>query len=73
MITIVYAFLSLYVNSENVIYIFIVIVPAIIFWMLDAYYLQQERKFRSVYNDVVDILPDGSRVVIKDFEIPIQK
>lgn len=73
MITIVSALLALYANSENAIYIFIAIVPVIIFWMLDAYYLQQERKFRGVYNDIVDLSPDDSRIVIKDFEMPIHK
>lgn len=73
MITIVSALLALYANSENVIYISIAIVPVVIFWLLDAYYLQQERKFRGVYNDVAGLSPDDSRVSIKDFEMPIQK
>ena len=38
MITIVSALLALYANSENVVYILVAIVPAIIFWFLDAYY-----------------------------------
>lgn len=54
-------------------YIFIAIVPAIVFWMLDAYYLQQERKFRGIYNDVAGISPEDSNIVIRDFEMPIQK
>lgn len=31
---------------------FIVILPAIVFWLLDAYYLRQERVFRCLYDDV---------------------
>ena len=73
MITIVSALLALYANSENVVYILVAIVPAIIFWFLDAYYLQQERKFRGVYNDVAGLTSEDSRVVIRDFEMPIQK
>lgn len=53
MITIVSALLALYANSENVSYIFVAIAPVIIFWCLDAYYLQQERKFRGLYDDIV--------------------
>lgn len=53
MITIVSALLALYANSENVLYIFVAIAPVIIFWFLDAYYLQQERKFRGLYDDIV--------------------
>lgn len=73
MITIVSALLALYASSENAIYISIAVVPVVIFWMLDAYYLQQERKFRGVYNDVVGLSPDDNKVAIKDFEMPIQK
>mgnify|MGYP006911728038 FL=1 len=73
MITIISALLALYASSENTIYIFIAIVPAIVFWFLDAYYLQQERKFRGVYNDVAGLSSEDSRLEIKDFEMPIQK
>lgn len=41
------------------------------FWFLDAYYLQQERKFRGVYNDVVGLMSNSDRIEIKDFEMPI--
>ena len=51
-IAIVSALLALYANSNNVIYIFVAIIPTLLFWGLDAYYLQQERKFRGVYNNV---------------------
>lgn len=53
MITIVSALLALYASSSNVSYIFIAIAPTIVFWWQDAYYLQQERKFRGLYNDIV--------------------
>ena len=53
MITIVSALLALYAGSGNVLYIWAALVPTVLFWMLDAYYLQQERKFRGVYNEDV--------------------
>ena len=53
MITIVSALLALYANSYNEIFMFIAIVPAFIFWLLDAFYLTQERIFRCLYNDVI--------------------
>ena len=28
-------------------------IPMFVFWFLDAYYLQQERKFRGLYDDAV--------------------
>ena len=68
MITLVSALLALYASSEKVVYILIAIVPAIVFWLLDAYYLQQERRFRGVYNDVAGLSPDDSRINVREFE-----
>ena len=73
MITIVSALLALYASSGKQIYILVAIVPTVIFWFLDTYYLQQERKFRGVYNDVAGLSPEDSRVDVRDFEMPIQK
>ena len=73
MITLVSALLALYASCEKVAYILIAIVPAIVFWLLDAYYLQQERRFRGVYNDVAGLSPDDSRINVREFEMPIQK
>lgn len=54
-ISVVSALLALYVNSGTVDYIFIAIIPTMIFWLLDAYYLQQERKYRALYNDIINL------------------
>lgn len=37
-------------NNSN--YILVTFLPAISFWILDAYYLQLERKFRELYREV---------------------
>ena len=66
MITIVSALLALYASSDNLTYIFVAIVPTLLFWYLDAFYLQQERKFRELYKDV---LPDESTIPL--FAMPI--
>lgn len=73
MLTIVSALLALYASSNDESYIFIAIIPTCVFWFLDTYYLQQERKFRGVYNDVAEITEEKERKEIKDFEMPIQK
>lgn len=73
MIAIVSGLLALYANSNNDIYIWIAIAPTTMLWLLDTYYLQQERKFRGVYNDVAGISSEEQRVKIKDFEMPIHK
>ena len=72
-ITITAALLALYANSNNSLYFFVAIIPTIIFWFLDAYYLQQERKFRGMYNDVAKLSNGESRIMIRKFEMPLQK
>lgn len=70
-ITLVSALLALYANSGKVTYIFIALIPVLIFWILDSYYLQQERKFRALYNDIVNV--DNYGADIKGFEMSIDK
>lgn len=60
-------------GSGNVGFIFVAIVPTFIFWLLDSYYLQQERKFRGIYNDVVLLTEESKRIDIREFEIPLNK
>lgn len=40
--------------------IFIYLIPIIFFWLLDSYYLWQERLFRKLYNDIIDNLTEES-------------
>ena len=54
-VTIVSALLAVYASSNNR-YLFLVgLFPVLVFWLLDTYYLTQERKFRGLYNDVAGI------------------
>ena len=55
MITIVSAILALYASTKNHYFVLVAILPTVIFWFLDAYYLWQERKFRGLYNDVAGL------------------
>lgn len=70
MITIVSALLALFASSSNGIYIIVAIVPTLIFWFLDAFYLQQERKFRGLYEDIVN---DNVEKIKKEFSMPINE
>jgi len=69
-ITIVSALLAIFASTKNEIFVFLGILPTFLFWLLDTYYLQQERKFRGVYNDVA-----GLKKVfdVKLYEMPIHK
>jgi len=49
------AILALYASTENNCFILLGILPSLLFWFLDSYYLTQERKFRGLYNDVAGI------------------
>ncbi len=69
-ITIVTALMAIYASTTKVIFIFLGIPPTLLFWFLDSYYLQQERKFRGVYNDVASL---KDIVKVKQYEMPIQK
>lgn len=78
-ITIVSALIAVYVatiSSEcvgNKLFIFIAIVPTVLFWILDAFYLSKERKFIGVYNDVIHQEICGDELKVKDYEMPLKK
>ena len=56
MVTVVAALAALYAGStagNAEVYLYIAILPVMIFWCLDTYYLQLEKKFRMLYDDTV--------------------
>jgi hypothetical protein len=69
MVVIVSALLAIYADNNNGLYVLFALLPTFIFWGLDAYYLQQERKFRGLYNDVAGISKEPKE--IKLFAMPI--
>lgn len=54
MITIVAAFLAVFAagDDKNELYLLVAIIPTLLFWLLDSYYLQLEKKYRHLFNDV---------------------
>lgn len=80
MITIVSALLAIYastfennsrIESGNKVFLLVGVFPTIVFWILDSYYLQQERKFRGVYDDVAEISNEDTRNKIKPYAMPL--
>lgn len=69
MATILAAFLAIYAANEKIIFILIPIPIICLFWFFDAYYLQLERKFRGIYNDICDITPEEEKITKKVFEM----
>ena len=68
-ITVVSALLAIFASTQNPCFILVAIVPDILFFFLDGYYLSQERKFRDIYNDVAGIT-DGK--LIKPYEMNLK-
>lgn len=66
-ITLVSAMFAIYATNQNSYFILVSAFPTIVFWFLDAYYLQQERKFRGLYNDVAGVTTEPK--AIKPFEM----
>lgn len=65
-ITIVAALLAIFASTNNLNFILVSIFPVALFWLLDTYYLMQERKFRGLYNDVAGISNDPKDIKLFD-------
>lgn len=51
-ITLIAALFALSAKDSNEAYVLIAYFPALIFWILDGYFLSQERRFRALYDHV---------------------
>ena len=51
-LTLVSALFVFAIKDKNFIYIIITCLPILVFWLLDGYFLWQERLFKSLYDDV---------------------
>ncbi len=56
-VTIVAALLALFASTKNIAFLYINALPVLLFWVLDATYLQIERKFRTLYKEAVKSQP----------------
>lgn len=51
-ITLIAALFALSAKDSNQAYVLIAYFPALVFWILDGYFLSQERRFRALYDHV---------------------
>jgi hypothetical protein len=51
-VTLISALFALSVSKATVSFVCIALLPCIVFWALDGYFLWQERLFRALYDDV---------------------
>ena len=63
-IIIVSSLLALYTSTKNNYFSLTAVFPTTIFWFLDAYYLNQERKFRGLYNDIAGVTDEPKDIKI---------
>jgi predicted transglutaminase-like protease len=69
-ITLTAGLLAVYASTPKIFLIYITIPQIAFFWLLDSYYLQQERKFRGIYNDVSGVTAINTIIC---YEMPTQK
>lgn len=69
MLVVATALLGSFANTGNKNFVLLAIFPTVIFWFLDSYFLQQERKFRGVYDDVIGNSKDPKPIL--PFTMPI--
>jgi hypothetical protein len=51
-ITLIAALFALSAKDSNKAYVLVAYFPALVFWILDGYFLSQERRFRALYDYV---------------------
>mgnify|MGYP006451519081 CR=1 FL=1 len=56
------ALMAIYASTQNNYFFLTAIFPTLFFWFLDAYYLNQERKFRGLYNDVAGVTEKPTKI-----------
>lgn len=69
-ITLLSAFVGIYVKTGDVKYLIVILLPLLLFWFLDSYYLQQERKFRAIYDELIG---KTNKFHIGIFEMPLEE
>jgi len=68
-ITLVSAIVVIITKNDDPNYVWIAIVPILLFFLLDSYYLSLERQFRDVYNNFIRKLHLGEATVEDVFYI----
>ncbi|MDR2065821.1 MAG: hypothetical protein LBP85_08975 [Prevotellaceae bacterium] len=57
-VTLLAGIFALAAKDSNFSFFLIAYIPIILFWVLDSYYLQLERKYRVLYNKATETLPE---------------
>jgi len=68
-ITLTSALLVVVADKGKVNFVWVTLIPVLLFCFLDAYYLAQERAFRESYNDVVRRIHNGTATTQDLFKV----
>lgn len=63
-ISLVSAILVVIANKNKPNYAWISLIPTVLFFLLDSYYLGQERNFRNIYNNFIQELHSSGEITI---------
>jgi hypothetical protein len=69
-VVILTAMIALFATVPKVLLLFFAGFPLLVFWLLDTYYLQKERKFNAMYNDIAGVT---NQFEIRTYEMPLNK
>jgi hypothetical protein len=61
-VTLVSALFALAAKDSNPKFLYVTFIPVIMFWILDAYFLRQERLFRKKYDEVRYKISQGEAI-----------
>ena len=70
-VAIVAALLAIFADTNNLLFVYVSLIPIILFCILDAFYLLQEHKFIAMYNSFIkgdDKSPKVYEMPMKEFE-----
>ena len=68
-VVVISALLAVYASTKNYYFVLLPVLPTIVFWFLDAYYLTQERKFRGLYDDIIGITQKEKAIMSFDMNV----
>lgn len=54
-VTIIAAIFAIYSSNKEISILLFALIPLIIFWLLDSFYLLQEKKYRDLFNNIIGL------------------
>jgi hypothetical protein len=71
-VTIVSALCVVIFDPQKVTYFYVVIIPIILFWLFDCYYLGLEKVFRIIYDDFLQNIRNDTTSICDDIQFSVK-